>query len=370
MTIYAQQLIKLHESSSTYSGELDTEIKNSLGIIAKNSKKQKAVFTVLVTLLTYKLVTPEQDIRYHQSSMKNGFSGRSVDTKEITPTLKALGYPSMAESGWLTRSLEQPYPYTTNYNGKISGKGVKEAFLNIINTIESHDDVSVEDALKYLLDEVKKFCQEDTIEITTLEHKDGLTINSIIEFLEEQFTYKYHTSGGSKLPVIALHSIYSILLNESKRYEGCVLKDLGSHTASDRTSGTSGDIEVFKDQSLFESVEVKLDKVIDETILRVAMEKIYKYSPQRYYILSNVGYDIENIEKLNQIVDEVRQLHGCQIIINGLVPTLKYYLRLVTDLNEFLSIYLDNINNDGELLGIHKEITNKLVDKNFNNSQF
>lgn len=80
--------------------------------IAEKSKSQKGVFTVLVTLLVYKYLHPEQDIRNHQSHMTDGFSGRSIDTKYITPTLKELNLPSMAESGWLTRSLEQPYPYT------------------------------------------------------------------------------------------------------------------------------------------------------------------------------------------------------------------------------------------------------------------
>jgi DNA (cytosine-5)-methyltransferase 1 len=49
--------------------------------------------------------------------MVGGFSGRRIDTQYITPTLKELGLPAMAESGWLTRSLEQPYPYTLDYNG-------------------------------------------------------------------------------------------------------------------------------------------------------------------------------------------------------------------------------------------------------------
>ncbi len=56
--------------------------------------------------------------------MSQEISGRSIETKFITPTLKELGLPSMAESGWLTRSLEQPYPYTFDYEGKISGKGI------------------------------------------------------------------------------------------------------------------------------------------------------------------------------------------------------------------------------------------------------
>ena len=45
---------------------------------------------------------------------------------------------AMAESGWLTRSLEQPYPYTLDYEGKIRNKTVKDAFLQILNDIEEN----------------------------------------------------------------------------------------------------------------------------------------------------------------------------------------------------------------------------------------
>lgn len=56
-----------------------------------------------VTLIVYKILHPQQDIRNHQTQIKGGFSGRTIDTKYITPTLKELNLPSMAESGWLTR---------------------------------------------------------------------------------------------------------------------------------------------------------------------------------------------------------------------------------------------------------------------------
>jgi DNA (cytosine-5)-methyltransferase 1 len=81
-------------------------------LIGEQAYKLKGVYTVLVTLLTYKSLFPEQDIRKHQSRIPGGFSGRSIDNQYITPTLKELGLPSMAESGWLTRSLEQSSPYT------------------------------------------------------------------------------------------------------------------------------------------------------------------------------------------------------------------------------------------------------------------
>ncbi len=123
--------------------------------IAVNATKQKGVYTVLITLLVHKILYPNQDIRYHQSNMKGGFSGRTIDTQYITPTLKELGLSSMAESGWLTRSLEQPYPYTLDYNGKINNKIVKEAFLQLVDLVEKEPQIT-ENILLLLLAEVKQ----------------------------------------------------------------------------------------------------------------------------------------------------------------------------------------------------------------------
>jgi DNA (cytosine-5)-methyltransferase 1 len=77
--------------------------KRYVEIIAEKVASQKGVYTVLVTLLTHKIISPQQDIRLHQKNMPNGFSGRTIDTKYITPTLRELALPCMAESGWLTR---------------------------------------------------------------------------------------------------------------------------------------------------------------------------------------------------------------------------------------------------------------------------
>ena len=272
----------------------------------------------------------------------------------------------MAESGWLTRSLEQPYPYNFSYDGKISGKGVKDAFLKTIDSIEN-DQATPEDCLKYLLNKTKEIVLENKVDIIPLDlsNKDKLTIEIIINFLDEQFSYKYGISGGSKLPVIALHTVYSYIVKELKRYEGGTLKDLGSHTASDRTSRTSGDIEIYKENELFEAVEVKLDKAIDANMVRVARDKIYQYSPDRYYILSNIGLLESEKENIYKVVKEIESTHGCQIILNGLLPTIKYYLRLISSLDSFMDSYLINIENDTEIKKAHKEVCNQLVAKYF-----
>ena len=109
---------------------------DNIKVLSELCFSQKGVYTVFVTLAIYKIIHPFQDIRNHQTQIPNGFSGRNIDTNYITPTLKELGLPSMAESGWLTRSLEQPYAYTLDYEGKINNKNVKKAFLELIDDIQ------------------------------------------------------------------------------------------------------------------------------------------------------------------------------------------------------------------------------------------
>ncbi|MGB5769798.1 MAG: DNA cytosine methyltransferase [Crocosphaera sp.] len=111
---HREKLLRIYDLSENINNlhdSIPSEYLDYLKIIAKYSPKQKGVYTVLITLLTHKIIEPKQDIRYHQKNLPNGFSGRTIDTQYITPTLKELGLPAMAESGWLTRSLEQPYPY-------------------------------------------------------------------------------------------------------------------------------------------------------------------------------------------------------------------------------------------------------------------
>lgn len=341
---------------------IDENIVKYIGIIAEKSSTQKGVYTVLITLLTHKIIFPKQDVRRHQDSMEGGFSGRTIDTKYITPTLKELALPSMAESGWLTRSLEQPYPYTLDYNGKISNIEVKKSFLEILDFIEKNPE-KTENVLRILLHNSLEIKNGQVVNIFPLTNPERLTINQIIMALSEHFSTKYKTHGGAKLPVLAFYSIYSFLITELIRFNGKKLAPLGSHTASDRTSKSSGDIEIFNQDNLFESIEIKLDKYIDETIVRVAIEKIYTYNPERYYILSNVGIKDNSQEVIEHLVNEVKEKHGCQIIINGLIPTLKYYLRLISNLEQFVNHYGRLVQEDKELQKIHKEKWNELIDK-------
>lgn len=45
----------------------------------------------------------------------------------------------MKESGWLTKSLEQPHPYNLDFPGKINSKKVKSSFLSLLDSIEKNE---------------------------------------------------------------------------------------------------------------------------------------------------------------------------------------------------------------------------------------
>ncbi len=85
-------------------------------------------------------------------------------------------------------------------------------------------------------------------------------------------------------------------------------------------------------------------------------EKIYRYNPKRYYILTTLGIKEDDYDEIISRVHHLKMEHGCQLIINGLLPTLKYYLSLVDNLEEYLNIYSESIVNDSELKIVHKKM--------------
>ena len=313
---------------------------------------------MLVMLLVYKILNPAQDIRYNRKDLKNGFSGRTFDTNYITPTLKKNNLPHMAESAYLTRSLEQPHPLTLNYPGKIRDKDAKQAFLKIIDYIQCNPS-NAENVLNYLILEGIKIREKNNIKIERIESLDKIYIDDLIEILKDYFYTKYTVSGASKLPVICFHSLYQIFIEEFERYNSFYIKELGFHTASDRTSKSSGDIEIYNDKNeLFESFEIKFDIKINNHMISIAYDKIKKFNPQRYYIISTADLNDDFIEYIKKIKKE----HGCLLIVDNYFDVLKRYLRQISSLEKFTNLFSENILKDKELKSMHKIKWKKIVD--------
>jgi len=340
--------------------------------IVSNAESFKAIVTVLATSLVKKIENPKQDIRYHKNELKGGYSGRTFDTKFITPFFKKY-FPrfAMKESGWLTRSIEQPHPFTFKFPGRIRSKEVKQAFLQILNDIEENKSGPENYLIALFILLAREIIRSDSL---LLKHKlnfkkKSLTINLIIDDLKEHFFTKYKNAGASRLPVIAIYSIYEILLRDVARYKGKKLLPLKSHVASDIKAKEIGDVEIIdeKKKSVFEGVEIKHGIPIDFLIVRDAYEKIKDIPIERYYILTTAEPNIKSSEeqKVAQFVNDVRKNHGCEIVVNGLIYSLKYYLRLVENLNEFVDRYSKNIKIEASVATVikieHLEKWNEII---------
>ncbi|MED4699549.1 DNA (cytosine-5-)-methyltransferase [Lysinibacillus capsici] len=334
--------------------------------IVEQSEKRKGVYSVLVTSLAHKILNPHQDIRLHQSNMEGGYSGRTVDTKYVTPFLKSVGFPAMKESGWLTRSLEQNSPYDKDFPGKITPVILKEFFLEILDKVEtfSEDPLAYLQAL-FILSLQEQGTREVTI-INPIEKESNIPIRTIMSYLIEHFNTNNYSkvAGASRLPVIALYSVYQCMIDELKRFNGKSLRPLGSHNSADMRSGAVGDIEIEDTATgeIYEAVEVKHGIFIDSIMINDAFAKFSNTSIQRYYILSSVGIEGSEKDAVSSLVDKIEDEHGCQVIPNGLIHTLNYYLRLIEDTDKFLEYYVENLSKDETIKKEHKNYWNKMFE--------
>lgn len=297
---------------------LEGSVKSYLDLILEKSQSSKGVFTVVLTSIVYKVLNPEQDIRNHQTSIDGGYSGRTFDTKYVTPFLKKSKFPAMAESGWLTRSLEQKVPYNSEYSGAISPPKLKAAFLNTIEFVQHGD--GLEEVLSYFLQGLIIRRNKQTIDLAKPLH---LPISVIIGLLERHFNHKYSADGAARLPVLALYAAYQCLINELKRFQGKGLLNIESHTSADSRSGRIGDIEIVDEKGKpFEAVEVKHGIPITAQLLKDAFEKFSTTQVARYYLLSTANLHKSEVSAIEKEIERIKNIHGCHVIANGLIDSL------------------------------------------------
>lgn len=355
--IYNDAMIKVSKNDLTVSGIKKEDVDN-LNLIVERSESNKGMVAVLTTLLTHKIFNPKQDIRYHQAQLEHGFAGRGIDQNHITPFMKRVSFPSMAESGWLTRSLEQPYPYDLSYPGKIRPENVKQAFLHVIDSVEVQHQ-SPNDYLLYFFMQLIK--QRDDMNID-LAKPHSLSIAKIIQILEKHFTYNYSCAGASRLPTLAIYAAYECMMSQVMRYKDKELCKLESHNSSDAQSGQIGDVQVNNENgTAFEGVEVKHQIKITRQLVADAYEKFKIYNTDRYYLLTTAKMDNADWDGIDEEIQRIRNIHGCQVIVNGVYTSLKYYLRLLEDPAEFIDYYVEAMKTDETIKFQHKTAWNDII---------
>lgn len=361
---YVQAEADFANSDVSFPGSL--RLKSALEELSSKGQKASAAFTNIITCIAIKVACPTVDVRYHQVQIQSKtdrpakFNFRGISEKIIYPWLDEKRFDG-AKSGWQTRTLERPKPYKLDYDENIGD--IKDAFLNVFDELEEKG-ASASDALQYILLLQIKNRENKKIILSVPRTQD---IQLIVQVFRKHFFHEYKASrGASRLPVLALYAIYSVMKEQVARYEGTDLRALEAHSAADSQTGAVGDIEIYRisDNSVFEALEIKHDIPLSEKVVRDVITKLMSKSIDRYYILTT-NANCEPDEKLQIMISNAKQLYDCQIIANGVMPSIKYYLRLLRDPSAVFKKYVELLYEDKALGHEHRKVWNDIsVDKN------
>jgi DNA (cytosine-5)-methyltransferase 1 len=344
-------------------------VKDEVNFMISKISSNKSLITALVTSFIKKIKDPKQDIRLHRTDFKNGYSARSLDTKFISPFFKRH-FPKYAnkESAFLTLSIREKIKWTKikGKNLKTRNKKLKDTFLTILDNVEKGKATPDIYLLAFFVslielskndEQIFEIAKNQDLKISTL------NINIIIEMLNRHFLNKL----GSRLPVIAIYSIYEMLMPVLSRYNNKKLIDLEVHTSSDKHS--FGDIEIYdENDDPFEIVEIKHNIPITEDLIFDIAKKTENTVINRYYILTtyqSVFTDIESENGIKDFILEIKRSRDIDIIANGILTTIKYYLRFINDYKLFLESYTKNLikdaRNSTEIKDFHIENWTKIL---------
>ena len=335
---------------------LNERYRASLVTLSAECDSASTGFTNIITGLAIKAARPDIDVRYHQVQIQTPphFNHRGVSETIIFPWLKAKHF-SGAKSGWQTRTFERPRPYDFEFEENIAR--IKEPFLTC------YDEVSVQgsdaaEGLSFMVYIQIRLREKKILPLATPNIDD---INKIMTYLEQHFCSNYKSKGASRLPVLALHAVYGVMINELQRFGGKTLRPLQHHSAADAQTGAVGDIEVEDENgAVFEAVEVKHGIPLSEALVSDAYGKIMEHQLDRYYILTTHDNCTPD-EELQTTIDLIKERIGCQIIANGVLPTLRYSLRLVEDPAAIFSNYAEGLRNDQAIAHEHREAWNDII---------
>ncbi len=341
---------------------LSGRLQAALDTLNMRAQAASAVFTNIVTCLAIKAARPDVDVRYHQTQIQKdtdrpaGVNFRGISEDVVYPWLSRNRFEG-AKSGWQTRTLERPKPYILTYDENIAH--VKTEFLAVFDEIEEQGQPAFA-ALAYLI--WKQVVRREEVRIT-LSIPKTQDIGTIVEMFRRHFFRSYKGSkGASRLPVLALQAIYSVMVPELRRYAGKTVKPLNEHSAADSQTGSIGDIEVSDDETseIFEAVEVKHNITVTEAIAADVQLKVMDKDISRYYILTT-HQNCEPDDGARRIIDNIKTVYDCQVIANGVMPTIRYYLRLLDDPSVIFPAYVELLQIDKAIAHEHRTAWNEVV---------
>lgn len=336
-------------------GDVLLKCAQSLGAI------RHAARGVAVTLCAYKVATPAQDIRRHKVDQPGGFAARSFDTSGTVPFLASKSLNYNVETHWLSQTFSFAGPYERSLLLKTTPKEAGKLLIELANGIE--EAAQPAECAKAVLELLfVGLIEERNKGKVALERPKSLTIDDVVGLLHEHFRQHYE-KNTPRLPQLAIYAIYKCIIGSMERYRDLTLGPLERMKAANRKSGSVGDIDVNRSDQPVEAVEVKFNVPITRVHVGEAIQKIRTKSVERYFILSTAGIQDGEGDECHRLQLEFKRSNGCEIIVNGVLDTVRYYLRLIRSTNDFVYEYAGLVESDQELGYEHRVAWNEICRK-------
>ncbi|MCY4046113.1 MAG: hypothetical protein OXE99_13685 [Cellvibrionales bacterium] len=339
--------------------EIETQEKPHLKAAKDLAKIKHAFRGAALTLLGYKILEPKQDIRAHKDEYEKGFSARTYDTRVTVPFLIEKSLPRSVESHWLTQTLSFAGVLTEDQVLKTQPKKSGPLLIEVVNYAQTTSE-EIGKMITVILLELIKIRNKDKVILTK---PKSLPIDTVKLILNKHFNIKYK-NNAPRLPQLAIYAIYQSIIGKMARFNNQSLEPIQRMKSADRKAGTVGDIVLVNEENQpVEAVEIKFGQPISDIHVCEAIEKVRGVSVSRYYMLSTNGAVEEDIEIINERKAEFLKQNGCEIIVNGIVETIGYYLRLLPSTTEFLANYANLVEVDSDTSYEHRIAWNEVCSK-------
>lgn len=292
-----------------------TDLQNLVASIT--SEVGRAVVGLTILQLSIKCVCPEQSIRLHKTSWREGIAMRSLDASYNTPILRKNGLISINRYGvFMTRTLAENYPYTKFYKAPI--KGAKQSWINIVEALEK-GNLNPRSSLRFILvaliretDSFQKLSEE-----TIAACESYINTETTSNKKEQIQLFISLSSYSARLLEIAMHSLMQVLEDELV-LPGDV-KQLSQMRSANKKHGNIADIEItsgFSDLQIIEAYDAKYGKPYLRDELEELADKLQEHPETKI-----AGFITEGIPDLRADViarkNEIEELYGLQIKIQS-----------------------------------------------------
>jgi DNA (cytosine-5)-methyltransferase 1 len=336
------------------------------GTIANLGNVDHAVRGAALTIAAYKAAVPSQNVCLAKAEIARGFNARSADSEVTVPFLSIKGLQYSVESHWLTQTISFLGEFTQEalkgLKAKTRPANAGQLLVSVAEALQSQPD---DKAVRFAAATVSQLLcglitQRNSSKVVCTRPK-GLTVAQAMWLVESHIATRFK-KNAPRLPQLALYSVYECLVASVSRYAGTSLDPLNRMKSADRKKGTVGDVVVSRNAMPFEGVEIK-HRAVTYNDIAECTEKLKAEGVLRYYVLATDDVVPEDADRITQLQSSFKASNGCEIIVNGVFDSLRYYLRLIPDVNDFIFKYVAHIETDSDTDYEHRVAWNDLCSR-------